>query len=426
MILVGSQRSGASQLAAHLMNGRDNEHVAVHELRGFMARSLHGAFKEAHAISQATKCKQFLFSLSVNPPRDAHVPVSELVKAINQAEERLGLIGQPRAIVIHEKEGRRHAHAVWSRIDGQSLTAVNMSFFKTKLNEISKSLYLEHGWDLPNGFKENGWRSPLNFTLAEWQQAKRIDLDPREQKILFRQAYQQSDGLKAFRGALEHSGYFLARGDRRGYVAVDLHGEVYSVARLTGIKTKALKERLGNPPDDLPSVDQAKAGIRKNLSQSVRSYMREMRDHQKQQAEPLSAERKAMVAEHRIQRAKLKRAHTKRWKAETRQRAERYRGGLKGVYDLLTGKRREIRRQNEAETKQAMARDRAQREQLFSGQHKARQTLQRRIEHQRKIHRQERVQLMRRVAEVLRRNRDAETGRAQDRKNRTQDYTLDR
>jgi hypothetical protein len=37
--------------------------------------------------------------------------------AIDMAEQRLGLDGHPRAIVFHEKEGRRHAHAVWSRID---------------------------------------------------------------------------------------------------------------------------------------------------------------------------------------------------------------------------------------------------------------------------------------------------------------------
>lgn len=32
-------------------------------------------------------------------------------------ERKLGLEGQPRAIVFHEKEGRRHAQAIWSRID---------------------------------------------------------------------------------------------------------------------------------------------------------------------------------------------------------------------------------------------------------------------------------------------------------------------
>tara|TARA_R110002124_G_scaffold287174_1_gene470997 strand:- start:17 stop:229 length:213 start_codon:yes stop_codon:yes gene_type:complete len=67
MILVGSQRSGASALASHLMNSRDNDHVALLELDGFLADDLHGALAEVHAISKGTKCKQYLFSLSVHP-----------------------------------------------------------------------------------------------------------------------------------------------------------------------------------------------------------------------------------------------------------------------------------------------------------------------------------------------------------------------
>jgi|GEM_PF-5438686 len=35
MILKGNQRSSARQLAVHLLNERDNEHVEVHEIRGF-------------------------------------------------------------------------------------------------------------------------------------------------------------------------------------------------------------------------------------------------------------------------------------------------------------------------------------------------------------------------------------------------------
>jgi len=46
MILVGSQRGGASQLAAHLMNDRDNDHVTIEELRGFVADDLRGALNE--------------------------------------------------------------------------------------------------------------------------------------------------------------------------------------------------------------------------------------------------------------------------------------------------------------------------------------------------------------------------------------------
>ncbi|MFZ2168763.1 MAG: hypothetical protein WAW61_03895, partial [Methylococcaceae bacterium] len=63
MILVGNQRGGAKNLATHLLK-EENEHVEVHEIRGFASQNLAAALKEADAISRATRCKQFLFSLS--------------------------------------------------------------------------------------------------------------------------------------------------------------------------------------------------------------------------------------------------------------------------------------------------------------------------------------------------------------------------
>lgn len=109
MILKGSQRGGSRQLALHLLNDIENDHVTLHELRGFVAQDLQGALAEAYAVSLGTRCKQFLFSLSLNPPKDGEAGIDELVSAADAAEERLGLQGQPRAIVVHEKQGRRHA-----------------------------------------------------------------------------------------------------------------------------------------------------------------------------------------------------------------------------------------------------------------------------------------------------------------------------
>ena len=37
---------------------------------------------------------------------------------------------------------------------------------------------LEHGWTMPEGLNHSHARDPRNFTLAEWQQAKRIGKDP--------------------------------------------------------------------------------------------------------------------------------------------------------------------------------------------------------------------------------------------------------
>ena len=73
MILVGSQRGGARQLAEHLLNDRDNDHVRVVEVRGFVAGDLPGAMREAQAIAKGTSCRQHVFSLSLNPPKDGEI-----------------------------------------------------------------------------------------------------------------------------------------------------------------------------------------------------------------------------------------------------------------------------------------------------------------------------------------------------------------
>ena len=100
MILKGSQRSGAKQLATHLLNDRDNDHVTVLELRGFASENLNGALREAQAISSATKCKQFLFSLSLNPPSHAVAGEDDFSRAADAAEKALGLAGSARAIIV--------------------------------------------------------------------------------------------------------------------------------------------------------------------------------------------------------------------------------------------------------------------------------------------------------------------------------------
>jgi hypothetical protein len=425
MILKGSQRGGARQLANHLLNLKDNEHVTVQELRGFIADDLHGALQEAHAVSKATRCEQFLFSLSLNPPKNAEAGIDDLMDAADRAEEMLGLKDQPRAIIVHEKEGRRHAHVVWSRIDAEEMKSINLPHFKTKLCALSHDLYLDHGWELPEGHKTNGWKNPLNFTLAEWQQAKRLDLDPREIKQLFQEAWSQSDNQASFKNALEERGYFLARGDKRGFVALDTNGEVFSVARWIGEKTKAVNARLGEP-NGLPSVEDVRGQMRQRMSQQLRSYIREDRQNQSDQLKPLIVERDKLVTAHRTEREHLKEKQEKRWRAETKERSERLHKGLLGAWEMLTGKAAAIRKQNEQEAYRGLVRDRDQREELFKAQRKERQPLQERIDVTRATHRQERMRLARRIVDVLRRSGEAARERSRPPRNPAPDFGMER
>ncbi|WP_066769237.1 relaxase/mobilization nuclease domain-containing protein [Sphingobium sp. CCH11-B1] len=119
MILKASQRGGATALGQHLLK-TENEHIEIHEIRGFVSDDLMGAMKETQAVAKGTRCKQFLFSVSLNPPQSADVGIDAFESAIDRIEQANGLSGQPRMIVFHEKEGRRHCHAVWSRIDADT------------------------------------------------------------------------------------------------------------------------------------------------------------------------------------------------------------------------------------------------------------------------------------------------------------------
>ena len=225
MILHGAQRGGAAQLAWHLQRTDENEQVEIHEMRGFVSDDLKGAFKEIEAISKGTCCQQYLFSLSLNPPATADVSIGAYEAAIDLVEQKLGLDDRPRAIVFHEKDGRRHAHAVWSRIDIDEMKAVQLSHSKLKLREI----FFEHGWQMPRGLVNSAERDPTNYTRAEWEMAKRARRDPRQLKETFQECWAISDGKAAFAAALKERGFTLARGDCRGYVAVDFRGEVFAI-----------------------------------------------------------------------------------------------------------------------------------------------------------------------------------------------------
>ncbi|MBX3568385.1 MAG: relaxase [Rhizobiaceae bacterium] len=384
MILKGSKRGGAADLSRHLLKA-ENEHVEVHEIRGFVADNVPDAFKEAQAISLGTKCRKFLFSLALSPPETESVPVRMFEEAIGAIEEKLGLQGQPRVVIFHEKEGRRHAHCVWSRIDAQTMTAIDQPHFKLKLGDISRQLYLEHGWKMPEGLIDPALRNPLNFDRYEWFQAKRTGNDPRAIKAAFHQCWAASDSGKAFRQALQSRGYYLARGDRRAVVAVDMHGEVYAVARWVGVKSKDIVDRVADI-DSLPSVSEVKAEISRLVREKLAGFLGSITDEFAKAAGELEARRIAMVGRHRTARSDLQSAQEIRWAAEARIRAGRFRKGLPGLWDRVIGKHAKLRQENETEVKAAELRDAGQKQELIGRQLRERQLLQREIKFARRAH----------------------------------------
>ena len=405
MILKAKERGDGPQLARYLLAMRDNDHVELHEVRGFVSDNLAGAFREADAIAKGTRCKNYLFSMSLNPPQGAAVSAEAFERAIAQIEQKLVLENQPRAVVFHEKDGRRHAHVVWSRIDSQRMRAIDLPHYKVKLRDISRSLYLEHGWDMPRGLQDRSLRDPLNFTREEWQQAKRAGLDPRELKAVFSQCWKASDNKASFERALKERGFWLAKGDRRGFVAVDYRGEVYSLSRYAGVKPKDLEAKLGDP-QQLHSVDEIKAEIVGGMTRKLEAFVKDV-ERQARQREAVVAFRKTeMVARHQDARQHMSAAHEKRWQAETRQRAQRLPKGFSGIWHRLTGQYSRIKAQNEVEALEAYRRDRAEKDALIFKQIEERQALQREVQAQRAMAQQELLRLREDVSRYQSLDRD--------------------
>jgi len=260
------------------------------------------------------------------------------------------------------------------------MKAINLPYYNLKLRDISKQLYFQYGWQMPRGLMDSKERSPTNFSLVEWQQAKRLNEDPKVLKKLFQECWAVSDSKKAFSQALEENGFYLARGDRRGFVAVDYRGEVFSLSKWAGVKTKQLKSRLGDPKS-LPSVDEVKTQISNKMTHILEAYIKEVHEKIKKQKEPLLQRKQRLRKHHHEHRVALKEKHDERWQKETIERSQRLPRGLKAIWHRITGKYQKIRRKNERETEKCRVRDRDEKQAFIDRQLKERQVLQKEIQH---------------------------------------------
>lgn len=293
MILKASERGNSAWLGRHLLNVGHNEHVEIHDIRGFIAEDVMGAMKEAQAMSYGTRCKNYLFSLSMNPPENEIVRPEVFERAAATVEERLNLTGHARIMVFHEKESRRHCHVVWSRIDPETMTAKNLPHFKNKLCEVSREQYLEHGWKMPPGLAHTKDRDPRNFTLDEWQQAKRAGLNARDAKASIQDSWAISDNAQSFTKAMEERGFFVSRGDRRGYVAVSYEGQVFAIPKMIGIHTSQVMARLGDP-EKLRSLADTYRHIGETIKPRVSEHIRAAKAKAAADMSPLEQQRQAM------------------------------------------------------------------------------------------------------------------------------------
>lgn len=266
MIPFASQRELGQDLATHLLNERDNEMMEVAQVRGAVVQDLHGAFAEwelyAHSM---TRCINYLYSMSINPdPAQGTLTREQYFDYIDRVEEKLGLSGQPRAVVFHTKHERAHCHVVWSRIDTDNKKAIHMAFDREKLMMVTREFARDHGLELAAGYNKDKDRTnqPSQLSLYDQFQQVATGLTREDRSTHVTNAWRQSDSPKAFVQALSDLGYILATG-KRPYVLVDFYGHTNSLPKLISGKDVRIKDiraylEKDFPAHSLPDVEKAK------------------------------------------------------------------------------------------------------------------------------------------------------------------------
>ncbi|MBV9825331.1 MAG: hypothetical protein JO001_06620 [Alphaproteobacteria bacterium] len=274
MVIKGNARGGPADLAKHLQRRDTNERVEILQLRGVAALDLAGALREMDAFGAGLRTTRTLYHASINVPAHERLTPEQRAQAIDRLEAALGLTGQPRVVVEHEKHGRGgdrrvHCHVVWSRADLEHMRAIRCDHNFRTHELVARALERDFGHvrvqgvhverDGPNG--ERIIRPDRTPSHGEMQQAQRSGVDPQTMRAEITALWRATDSGKSFAAALEQHGYVLARGDRRDFVIVDRHGEVHSLARrIEGARAADVRARLADLDSSrVPDVAQARA-----------------------------------------------------------------------------------------------------------------------------------------------------------------------
>jgi hypothetical protein len=216
--------------------------------------------------------------------------------------------------------------------------------------------------------------------MSQWQHARRAGKDPREIKAALQDSWATSNTQNAFKKALADRGYVLARGDRRGFVALDHRCEVFSISKKwIGVSAKDVRARLSDE-STLPSVEAAKVQIAQYMANRMSVIKQEHETAVHARVVKIGDDLVRMTTTHKEERRLLEAHHSDRWQAEVRQRQGRFNHGIRGLLDRVTGRHRQLRVQNEREALLAHRRDQQEKDRLIFSQLAQRRTLDSRID----------------------------------------------
>lgn len=280
MVIKGRSRSNGAQLAEYLLQSKENDRAYVLDIRGTaQPHNLKKSLLEMSLSSDLTKRgKLGLYHAQVNPAIGEDQPMTpeDWLKAADILERHLGLEGQKRAIVLHEKKGRLHGHIVWEKYD----------------HETGRLRSDSHNYK-----KHDKARAEIEHELGHEHTPQKSDREPTNKERLTRLWQEHPDG-ENFIEAAQKLGYQVAQGNaRRPFRVITPDGQSLDLARqLDGIKTKEVRDRLQPLRDSIITEVEALQRLKGQSQLQQSDFLCDLSDSQNIAIAMLRREKKPLEA----------------------------------------------------------------------------------------------------------------------------------
>ncbi|WBU27749.1 hypothetical protein OOZ54_13855 [Rhodopseudomonas palustris] len=296
MIAGATRGSGGPTLARHLLKQKDGQVVEVMPARGLAAEHLRDQLRELVASSAHGRTDRPVHHVHIDPPPDCADPNAVIAAFIEHYEREFGLETEQRCGVYHVKNGRKHAHVVWSlvREDGSVISLAHdharrekvsritefecgLDFVKGKHNRsAANALRAEGRADVADAMEAagllNGKRPVAHSTPRQRAQAERTAVPLDEIRTQALAAWQSSSDARSFAVALHAFGSSVASGEKR-LVLIDRAGGTHSLNRTLA----AAARRTDTEKITAAAVRKRLAGIRFPTVDEVKNAQRDRR-----------------------------------------------------------------------------------------------------------------------------------------------------
>ena len=225
MVTRGKIRSNGYQLANYLLKTADNDNVRVLEIKGTsQTDNLKKSLLEMSVTSELTRSNAGLYHAQICPAyKDRQMDDRDWIRAAEIMEAELAFEGQKRAIVLHDKNQKTHAHVVWERFDHEK--NIMKSNKHSRLAQDRARIKMEAEFEHK--------KTPTRNEHREHMKAELFML------------WQKTNNAVDFLSMAEGQGYRIAAGTQRPYMVIDKNGRSFDLVRqLEGVKTKEVRERF--------------------------------------------------------------------------------------------------------------------------------------------------------------------------------------